>query len=467
MKFFIISIYLFFGIVYMQWPESIPETQKSICLIEYYQSQYERGEIKDQSRIKQKITGILVNSNGLVMTSDELFPANIDIMGNNQSFAFLEKPPEDITVSFNKNDKLKAKLLGKDQELSLAFIQITDFEKLPSPVIFDTTYVSRIGDEIYLLEHLNGRYDYEPIVLKTNINAVLEKPFKKWITTSDLNVLSAGGLVLNRHGKAVGVTMGGGQYFNRGFQFDDRTSAEIKQLLPALSFHPLIDEPPILEMQFTGSGKSWLGIRMQILTDDMADYWELNGINGIIVNSVVPKSPADEAGLEMGDIITRIGKFDIPNDEKSTLEIFRNYIRSLPEGPYKITIYRNKKVKEISIVLKSAPKSLFMAEEYFNEMLGLRVKEITQDIILSDNLDFDIEGVWVSRVEDAGPAGLSGLSVNDIIVDVNEQAVKDLDGFKGRMEEVLSQKPEYIQLYIKRDGKTQFIFIRVADETGA
>ena len=260
--------------------------------------------------------------------------------------------------------------------------------------------------------------------------------------------------------------MGGGQYFNRGFQFDDRTSAEIKQLLPALSFHPLIDEPPILEMQFTGSGKSWLGIRMQILTDDMADYWELNGINGIIVNSVVPKSPADEAGLEMGDIITRIGKFDIPNDEKSTLEIFRNYIRSLPEGPYKITIYRNKKVKEISIVLKSAPKSLFMAEEYFNEMVGLRVKEITQDIILSDNLDFDIEGVWVSRVEDAGPAGLSGLSVNDIIVDVNEQAVKDLDGFKGRMEEVLSQKPEYIQLYIKRDGKTQFIFIRVADETG-
>jgi serine protease Do len=240
----------------------------------------------------------------------------------------------------------------------------------------------------------------------------------------------------------------------------------IKQLLPASLFIALIEKPPVLELQATGAGKSWLGIRMQILTDDMAEYWGLGDAKGIVVNSVLPKSPAEKAGLETGDIITQIAGFQVRNDEKSTLDIFRNYIRTLPEGPHKMVVYRDKMLKEMTIVLESAPKSVFMAEEYFNEALGLRVKEITQDIILSGNLDFDVEGVWVSRVEEAGPAGLSGLTVDDIIVEVNEEKVKDLNAFKKRVESVLKQEPEYIRLFIKREGKTQFIFIRVADDTG-
>jgi serine protease Do len=450
-----------------QWPPSIQELQKSMCIVEYYQPQYERGEIKDQSRIKRQITGILVNREGLVLTSDEIFPANIDIMGDNHSFALLEKPPEDITVSFNSKDKLKANLLGKDQELRLAFIQIINNKTLPSAVAFDTTGAIEIGDIVYLLEHLDVRYDYEPIVSKKNVNAVLNKPFTKYVTTADIQVLSSGGLVLNQFGKPVGVTFNGEGYYNRVFHFEDRLMGEIKQILSASQFVSLLTNPPVLEMQATGGGKSWLGIRMQILTDDMAGYWGLEGINGILVNSVVPKSPAEKAGLKVGDIIVRIANFRIANDEKGTLDIFRNYIRSLPEGPHLLTIYRDQKMKEMSITLASAPKSLFMAEEYFNETLGLRVKEITQDIILSGDLDFDIEGVWVSRVEDAGPAGLSGLTVDDIIVEVNEKPVKNLSGFKDRIEKVLMQEPEYIQFFVKRDGKTQFIFIRILDETGA
>jgi serine protease Do len=454
-------------IAYGRWPDTIEKLQKSVCIIEFYQPQYERGEIKDRSRIKRKITGILVNANGLVMTSDEIFPVNIDIMGGNHILPFLEKPPEDITVSFNKKDKLKADLLGKDQELRIAFLQIREIKNLPPAIVFDTTTTLTIGDEIYLLEQLDGRYDYEPVVSQKNINAILSKPFIKWATISEASVLSPGGLVLDRYGNAVGVTFKDDDNYMPEIRFDDRISTAVKQLLPASLFLDLIEKPPILEMQTPGSGKSWMGIRMQILTDDMAGYWELDGIHGIIINSVVPKSPAEKAGLKVGDIINRIANYEILNDEKSTLEIFRNYIRSLPEGPYKLTIYRDKKREELSITLASAPKSLFMAEEYFNEILGVRVKEITQDVILGGDLDFNIEGVWVSRVEDAGPAGLSGLTVDDIIVQVNEAKVKNLNEFKGSVESVLKQTPEYIRFFIKRDGKTQFIFIRIAGETGA
>ena len=460
MKIVFVILILSFYFIYARLPGSITELQKSMCLVEYFQPQYERGEIKDQSRIKRTITGILVGSGGLVLTSDEIFPANIDTEKE-------EKPPEDITVSFNREQKLKANFVGKDQELHLAFIQIIDKKNLPPPVVFDTTISPGVGESIYLLEHLDRRFNYEPLVQEANINAVLKNPFKKWVTNSGVSVLSAGGLVLNHAGNAVGVTFNGDGFFNHEFQFDDRTTSEIKELLPVELFFSLIKNPPQLELQAAGSGKSWLGIRMQMMNNDMAAYWGLDSVHGIIVNSIVPKSPAEKCGLQVGDIITQIEKFKVKDEEKSTLDIFRNYIRSIPDGPHPIYFYRDGKMNKLSVTLESAPKSLFMADEYFNEVLGLRVKEITQDIILSDNLDFDIEGVWVSRVEEAGPAGLSGLSVGDIIVEVNEQYVKNLKQFKNRTEKVLSRKPDYVELFIMRDGKTQFIFIRVADTAGA
>ena len=67
-----------------QWPESIADLQKSMCLVEFYQPQYEVSEIKDDARIKKKITGILVNTYGLILTSDNIFPAKLDIVSQSR-----------------------------------------------------------------------------------------------------------------------------------------------------------------------------------------------------------------------------------------------------------------------------------------------------------------------------------------------------------------------------------------------
>ncbi len=96
--------------LFAQWPESIADFQKSMCTVEFYQPQYEVREIKDDARIKKKITGILVDSKGLIMTSDVIFPANLDIVSQSRFFVAGQSKPEDISVSFNSEDKLDAKL---------------------------------------------------------------------------------------------------------------------------------------------------------------------------------------------------------------------------------------------------------------------------------------------------------------------------------------------------------------------
>ena len=79
----------------------------------------------------------------------------------------------------------------------------------------------------------------------------------------------------------------------------------------------------------------------------------------------------------------------------------------------------------------------FFAEVYSDEFLRFSVKELTQDMILENDLEFDIEGVWVSRVEEAGAASLSGMMVHDLILSINDLPVKDLSEFKKIMEELL------------------------------
>ena len=158
----LIPVILLLQEVQAQWPENLKKLQSSICLIEYFQPQFETREIKDEARIKRKITGILVNDEGLVLTSDLIFPANLDIVASNQYFSGI-MPPEDITVLFVNEKKLKAKLIGKDEELRLAFVQIVEKEDLPDPVHFKSRDEYSLGESLYLIQHLNGRWDHEVI----------------------------------------------------------------------------------------------------------------------------------------------------------------------------------------------------------------------------------------------------------------------------------------------------------------
>lgn len=444
------------------WPKKLDNLKTGICLVEYFQPQAQIGEIEDKSRIKKKITGILINNKGLLITSDVIYPANLDIVESNMMFISNQPMPEDITVSFKKNEKLKARFIGKDEELRIAFIEIIQSDSLPDPVVFKSKTSFKIGDPLYLIQHLNGRFDFEKIVTAHNINSIITQPKRRLLTTSQITPISAGGLVVDGTGEAIGVVFRSETYYSHyEYSFDDPSMGlSLFQVVPAEQFLPLFENPPKIVTQQQGSGKSWLGIQMQILTEEMATYWNIKGKNGIIINKIIPGSPAEKAGLKSGDIILSLGDLTIGSYDKKNLDILRDYVRNQPEGNITAQILRDKKDRKATVYLESAPKSRFLAEEYSDEFLGVGVKELTQDYIINNDLDFDTEGVWVSRIEDAGKASLAGIDVNDLILRINDEEIKDLTDFSEATKGLQESKVDYVQVFLKRQGKTRFVFIK-------
>jgi serine protease Do len=464
---FKLSLILGFAVVFnlyaqnlSEWPVNLEELEAGICLVEYFQPQFEMGTIKDLSRIKRKITGILVNKDGLVVTSDVIYPANLDIAEANNFFASTQPLPEDITVSFVRDKKLKAQFLGKDEDLRLAFIQITEEAELPDPILFSEQNQESVGDPLIIIQHLNGRFDFEKIVTAHHINAIIEKPKKKLLTTTSITPLSPGGLVTDRQGQAIGIIFRGESY-DVSYEYESPYISEtLQQIIPADQFTPLFKDPPTILDYSEGSGKSWLGIQIQVLTKDMAAYWNLKDTYGVIINKVSPGSPAEKAGLKSGDILLSFADQKFQGYDKKNLDILRANVRNQPEGNVTATILRNKKIQTLTINLESAPKSRFLAEEYSDKLLGVGVKELTQDYILTNDLDFGTEGVWVSRVEDAGAAGLAGIEINDLIIHVNGKTVKNLADFRNITTALPRMKDVYIEVFLNRGGKTRFTYIK-------
>jgi len=445
------------------WPDNIDDFKTSIGLVEYFQPQFEMGEIQDKSRIKKKITGILVNADGLVMTSDIIYPANLDIVESNLFYLSNQPMPEDITVSFKRDVKLKAKFVGKDEELRIAFIQLIEKDNLPKAITFGKERENNIGDLFYLIQHLGERYDYEKITTIHYINAIIEKPRRKLLTTSNIDPLSAGGLAVDEKGNAMGIIFRSENYYSHyDYEYQGANGVSpLIQIVPAAQFIPLLSDPPRWLNQKEGKGKSWLGVQMQILTKEMAGYWAIEDTHGIILNKIMPGSPAEKAGLEAGDILLSLGQLVINSYDKKNLDVLRGYVRDSQEGEMTAKILRNKQTMEIKVTLESAPKSRFLAEEYSDPVLGLGVKEITQDYIINNDLDFDTEGVWVSRVEDAGAASLGGIDINDLIIKINGYIIKDLTDFEKHTKILKNSDSEYIEIFLRRNNKTRFVFIKL------
>jgi serine protease Do len=267
-------------------------------------------------------------------------------------------------------------------------------------------------------------------------------------TDAAINPGNSGGPLINARGEIVGLSTAifsrSGGYQGIGF------AVPSNMLRPVLE--QLIAEGRIV--------RGWVGVSLQDLTPEMAGAFGHHSPGGALIAEVIAGSPAADAGLMAGDIVTEYdGK---PVAESSTLRILVS--RSRPGHVARMRVFRDGQGFEMTVPVKELPGgeeveiSTGIAEPGMGPtdvFSGLGVIALTRDIARQLNLGPADKGVVVASVADGSPAGEAGLRRGDVIEEVDRRLVRTLDEFKRLADSVRAEQT--VLMYINRGGKRFFV----------
>jgi serine protease Do len=212
--------------------------------------------------------------------------------------------------------------------------------------------------------------------------------------------------------------------------------------------------------------RSWLGITLQALTNDIADFLHVQQDGGIIVNDVVKDSPAEKADLKVGDIIYEINGEEVEVDREEEVPIFQRRIAEMPSGTQvEFSVFRPKdeQIDTLKLLakLESAPVSALNAPNYENKALEFTTRNIVFSDYMMRNLEVNsLNGVVVSELREGGLAEVGGLQMGDIVQRIGSEVITSVDDVHTTMDELGEQKPREVIFFVWRDNKTMFVNVK-------
>lgn len=350
----------------------------------------------------------------------------------------------DITVTFHDDSKLKAKLIGKDPKTDLALLKVDSPKKLPS-VDFGNSDKARVGDWVVAIGNpfgLGGSVTAGIVSARgRNINAGAYDDFIQ--TDAAINRGNSGGPLFNMDGDVIGV--------NSAIFSPTGTNIGIGFAVPSN-----LAEPVITQLKKFGKiHRGWLGVKIQPVTDEVANSIGLKEAKGALVLEITPDGPAAGSGLMPGDVITAFDGKEV-NEMRSLPRI----VADTPVGErVKVAVLRKGTTKEFSVKLGELPDDATLAKEGAGDeqestaltgdrVLGLSMKPLTRSLKQQFNLPDSLSGLLVVGVKPDSDAAEKGFTQGDVILDVNQQRVDSVAAFKA-------------QVKAAKDGKRAFVLLRV------
>ena len=432
-------------------PEKIREVvhkfRDALVVVDYSTEHYDPRAQRNVKRDRY-CTGIVVDSAGLIMVRGHVSVPKVK--------------PFNVRVRSSSGERYDATVLQKDKRINVAFVKLANRDaeadngdKLDLPFVsFSKEPSLAVGDEIMILGVLSEVLDFEKTFALGHVASVIETPRRVFITDSSVQYGMVGGPVINSEGEVVGVI---GYDLARSEGGDIYVRAGYPLIYTADLFQHLIDTPPTEEPV---RQEAWLGIIIQPLTNDLAQYWSLDKTGGVVVSTVIRGSPAERAGLLRGDVIKMFDGKPIAAKEDTEVRDFMRLVRESGVGTtVPVTLIRNREELQLSVPLDKSPKGVAEAEKHEDKQFGLTVREITEDHIIAANLDPGMKGLVVDQVERAGWASLAGLIPGDILKELDGQQVTTIEEFKEILADIKKRKPKEIAVFFERRRRTGFLRI--------
>jgi len=196
--------------------------------------------------------------------------------------------------------------------------------------------------------------------------------------------------------------------------------------------------------------RGWLGVVIQEITPEIA---ETIGVKeGILISQVAPGSPAEKAGLKVGDIIVAIDGEKV----REVRELQFRIMKTPPGTEITLTILRGGKEQTIKAKVGEMPEEVSFGQpkEQVGE-LGLSLRDLSPEEVRR----FGVKGVFVDGVAPGSLAQRSGLRRGDIILAVNNEPVESLSQFNEKIEKAKSEQRTRVLLLIRRGGNNLYVVL--------
>jgi len=387
---------------------------------------------RDRAPNQQREYRQIGQGSGFIISDDGYILTNNHVVGDTDV----------ITVKTNDGREFSAKLIGTDEKSDVAVIKI-DGKNLPTMPLGDSDkleigeWVIAIGNPFGLSETLTFG-----IVSAKGRSTVGIADYEDFIQTdAAINPGNSGGPLIDLEGEAIGI--------NTAIFSSSGGSVGIGFAIP-------INMAKSIKDQLMKGGKvtrGQLGVMIGELTKDVADYFKLDSTKGVMVNEVLEGSPAQRAGLEVGDIILKMDGRDVEG-----VGPLRNRIAAITPGTkVKLLIYHNGKEQTVTVSVGELSDTSTRADApELSKKLGLTVQDLTEDMSRYYGLRSN-EGVVVSSVASDGLAFRAGIRPGTIILGVNLKKIRSADEFHRALQASVETKK--VLLLIREQGYARFVAI--------
>ena len=376
-------------------------------------------------------SGFIIDTKGIVITNNHVIAE-----------------AEDIVVTVNGDKDYKAKVIGADPLSDIAVLQIVSKENF-IPVNFGNSDKARIGDWVIAIGNplgLGGTVT-SGIISARNRTIGLSR-YEDYIQTdASINSGNSGGPLFDMNGDVIGInTAILGRSGNIGIGFS----------IPSNSAKKVVDQL----IEFGETKRGWLGVRIQTVTEEIADVEKLDEPRGALVASVADKSPSSKAGIKAGDIILEFNGTKINEMKELPIIVAQTQVGKTVE----VKIWRNKKeiIKKIKLGrletsedFKVKKKEVETENPEISEIKSLKIiaRLLNKEDIKKRKLPNQITGLVITNIGKNSPVNY--LNIGDIIVEAQKKKIRSIKDLEDIVDTALksNQKTILIVIYTKQNQR--------------
>jgi serine protease Do len=386
------------------------------------------GEVPERIPQRSLGSGVVVDPSGIALTNAHVVERATEI--------------EVITLDGSKH---KAKVVGLDKKTDLAVLKLDDGNgKFPFVRLGESDRV-QVGDWVIAVGSPFGlQATVTAGIISAKARQIGQGPFDDFLQTdAAINPGNSGGPLVNMQGEVVGINtaiVAGGSGI--GFAIPSNMARKI--------YTELRDKGRVT--------RGWLGVSIQPLTPELARSFGAKDPKGVLINEIVPDSPAAKAGLKPGDILLEFDgrPMEGPGDLQRAVGL------TSPDRTAKVKVWRDQSEKTLEVKVGQAPDERQAQQQRpggrARSALGLDVRPVTPDIARQLNLR-STDGVVVVRVEEGSAASEAGVQRGDVIKQLNGQVVRTMADFEKQTRDVKEGDP--LTVLLQRGSMSLYVAFRV------